>query len=434
MRRCIERKRDGEKLQEAELCDMVASYLGGDLPEAQMAVFCMASVWRGLDLDETYALTKATLESGRTLHFNSGSIVVDKHSTGGVADLVSLVVVPLVAACGVRVAKLSGRALGHTGGTIDKLEAIPGFNIHLSPAAFVQQVERIGCAIAAQSDDMVPADRRLYALRDLTGTVPSRGLIAASIVSKKVAGGAGAFVFDVKAGRGSFMREVGAAHDLARMLVDIAARFGKPARALVTNMHEPVGRFIGTGLEVMEARDFLRGTHRDPRAEALCSAIGTAMLEAAVAANGQAGVNGQAGDAARAQKGQARSRVEDVLRDGAGYEKFVRLVEAQGSSRSALEAMSPSSRVIEVRAARAGFIGGIDVMALGNLARALSGQDSAGGIEVRKRIGEPVTENEPVARLYSKAVEDHVSSVRTAFEITPQRPVAEPLIYEAMTS
>ena len=275
----------------------------------------MACAIRGMADAEIVALTGAMVRSGDVLSYGGDRIVVDKHSSGGVGDTVSLIAVPLVAACGVPVAKLSGRALGHTGGTLDKLEAIPGVRTDLSPAAFVAQVEAIGCAVAAQSERLVPADRKLYALRDRTGTVASVGLIAASIVSKKIAGGAGAIVFDVKAGSGAFMRTVADATGLAQTLVRLAASFGKRASALVSDMEEPLGAAVGSGIEAVEARDFLRGDDRDPRLAEAVFAVAHEMLR----------VGGVAEDA-------IVPNALDALQSGAAYERFVQLVEAQGGT------------------------------------------------------------------------------------------------------
>ncbi|MHB8147979.1 MAG: thymidine phosphorylase, partial [Vulcanimicrobiaceae bacterium] len=281
MRQAIERKREGAELESSYWDAIVAGYMDGAIDDAQMAAMAMACVWRGLTIAEATALTRAMVASGQTLQYAADTIVVDKHSSGGVSDIVSLVVVPLVAACGVRVAKLSGRALGHTGGTIDKLETIAGFNVALPMGAFVAQVERIGCAIAAQSDAFVPADKRLYHLRDRTGTVPSLGLIAASIVSKKIAGGAHRFVFDVKCGSAAFMQTPREAIELAQALVDISREFGRGAKAIVSDMNEPLGRSIGTGIEVIEARDFLRAQIVDTRVREQCLHVASAMLELA---------------------------------------------------------------------------------------------------------------------------------------------------------
>src|SRR5579884_3306437 len=324
MRRCIERKRDGAQLSAKEWAGVIDGFMRGDVDEAQMAALCMACVWRGMSFDEAYALTQAMVESGQTIAFESDrGIVVDKHSSGGVSDIVSLVAVPVAAACGARVAKLSGRALGHTGGTIDKLETIPGFDVNLPIETFVKQVQRIGCAIAAQTQALVPADKRIYRLRDRTGTVPAMGLIAASIVSKKVAGGAHAFVFDVKTGPAAFMSDPDRARELAQWLTEIAARFDRRATAFVTDMSQPLGRCVGTGVEVVEAREFLRG-NGDARTEELVLRIAGALV-------GEAGLD------------EPDALVRQALSSGAAYEKFCEMIAAQGGDVAAFEGMQRSA-------------------------------------------------------------------------------------------
>jgi pyrimidine-nucleoside phosphorylase len=396
MRRAIERKRDGDRLESVVWDRIIAGYVSGEIGDAQMAAFAMACVWRGLSEAEAAALTSAMVASGATLRYPEEMFVVDKHSSGGVSDIISLVAVPLVAACGVRVGKLSGRALGHTGGTIDKLEAIEGFNATLSMEDFVRQVERVGCAIAAQTDAFVPADKRLYHLRDLTGTVPSTGLIAASIVSKKVAGGANAFVFDVKCGSAAFMRDAGQAEELARMLVAISEKFGRRAHAIVSDMNEPLGHCIGTGIEVVEAREVLRGRERDERALAGCLQIATAMLEL-----------GGIGD--------ARVRALRAIEDGSAYAKFVEMVEAQGGSRKALESLAPDPRRHDVRAAGDGVVRVIDAVALGNIARGLSNANPRAGLCVAVRIGEKVKHGDLLVEVFGDGAD--LALVANAFAI-----------------
>lgn len=396
MRRAIERKRDGEPLEPAVWEGIVAAYVSGDVDDAQMSALAMACVWRGLSVEEAAALTRAMVASGATLRYPDGMFVVDKHSSGGVSDIVSLVVVPVVAACGVRVAKLSGRALGHTGGTIDKLEAIEGFNAMLSMEDFVRQVERVGCAIAAQSDAFVPADKRLYHLRDRTATVPSIGLIAASIVSKKIAGGANAFVFDVKCGTAAFTRDAAAAEELARMLVAISAQFGRRAHAIVSDMNEPLGHCIGTGIEVVEAREVLRGRERDDRVLAGCLQIATAMLEL-----------GGVGD--------ARTRALHAIESGAAYTKFVEMVEAQGGSRAALEALAPDPRRHDVRATETGVLRAIDAVALGNIARRLTNGNSRAGLCVAVRVGDAVSHGDLLAEVFGEGAD--LALVASAFAV-----------------
>jgi pyrimidine-nucleoside phosphorylase len=408
MRRAIERKREGDTLAAGTWESIIAGYMDGEIDDAQMAAMAMACVWRGLAIDEAAALTGAMVASGASLHYTDEMFVVDKHSSGGVSDIVSLVAVPLVASCGVPVAKLSGRALGHTGGTIDKLETIPGFNVAPSMEQFVRQVETVGCAIAAQTDSFVPADRRIYTLRDRTATVPSTGLIAASIVSKKLAGGAKAFVFDVKCGTAAFMRDAQAAVELARALVEISARFDRKAHAVVTDMNEPLGRAIGTGLEVIEARDMLRGVAVDPRAREGCMRIAGEMLEVA----GRADTQGA---------------LERALESGRGYAKFVEMVEAQGGNVRALEAMSENASSSDAACELDGYVTSIDAVALGNIARELSDRDALSGLRTNVRIGSRVSRGEALARIYGEGM--NPERVRRAFTIGEDAPPTHALVY-----
>lgn len=409
MRRAIERKRSGEELPAALWEEIVGAYMDGDIDDVQMAAMAMACVWRDLTVAEAAALTRAMVQSGDTLSYPAGTTVVDKHSSGGVSDVVSMIAVPIVAACGGRVAKLSGRALGHTGGTIDKLETIPGFNVALSMDDFVAQVERVGCAIAAQTAAFVPADKRLYKLRDRTGTVPSLGLIASSIVSKKVAGGASAFVFDVKCGEAAFMKQPREAVELARALVEISAQFGRRARALVTDMNEPLGRSIGTGIEVIEARDFLRGNEDMSRVRVLCVQIAQTMLALAGIEDGE-------------------DKVQNALDSGSAYEKFVEMIEAQGGSRAGFEAMARSPHRKELLAERGGLVEDLDTVLLGNLGRAWSSGDPVGGIRMNVRIGDQVTAGQMLAELYGEKAD--VQAIKPAVVIGDQAPPVRPLVYE----
>jgi pyrimidine-nucleoside phosphorylase len=408
MRRAIERKRDGASLEPTIWNAIVEAYMDGDVDDAQMAALAMACVWRGLDQFEAAALTRAMVASGATLRYPDGMFVVDKHSSGGVSDIVSLVAVPLVAACGVRVAKLSGRALGHTGGTIDKLEAIAGFDATPSMEAFVRQVERVGCAIAAQSESFAPADKRLYHLRDHTATVPSIGLIASSIVSKKVAGGANAFVFDVKCGTAAFMRDVDQAKALARMLVDISEQFGRKARAIVSDMNEPLGRCVGTGIETIEARDVLRGREGDERVRGGCVQIAAAMLELGGAA-------------------APRERATRALDDGSAYEKFVEMIEAQGGTRAALEALAPAPGLAVLRARNVGSLIAIDAVRLGHAARALTERSATAGLRLHVRVGDRVERGAVLAEIFGEGIDP--ASIEPAFLIGDESPMSRPLVY-----
>jgi pyrimidine-nucleoside phosphorylase len=417
MRRAIAVKRDGGALADADWHAIVTAYLAGAVDDAQLAALLMACVLRGLDAAETHALTAAFVASGETLDAPDPR-TVDKHSSGGVADTASLVAVPLVAACGVPVAKLSGRALGHTGGTLDKLEAIAGVRTDLAPEHFFAIVREAGCAIAAQSERLVPADKRIYALRDRTSTIPSRGLIAASIVSKKIAGGAHAIVFDVKVGRGAFVRDLDEARALARTLVALAVGFGRRARALVTDMDSPLGPAIGTGLEALEARAYLEGARRDPRLDGVCRALGAAMLAVA----------GVPGDAAA-----HAALIDEALRSGRGAERFAAMLAAQGAVSDAFERLRPHRERTLVRAARDGFVVGVDAVALGERARDLVVAGGPGaGIVLHARVGDAVRARDELASVYGDA--SFADAVGAAFELADAPPAARPLVYEEIDS
>src|SRR6476620_2785677 len=262
----IERKRDGGELSAAELAELMLGYAKGEIPDYQLAAFCMAVFFRGLSSAETYALTDALIRTGETvdLHCARGRKVVDKHSTGGVGDKTSSAVGPIVAACGVPFGKMSGRGLGHTGGTLDKLESIPGFRVELSTEEFVQQVREVGLAIIGQTPDLVPADKQLYALRDVTATVDSIPLIAASIMSKKIAAGAEAIVLDVKVGEGAFMKSLDDARKLAEAMLELGRGAGREVVCLLTDMDQTLGWAIGNSVEIEEARGLLAGEESPP--------------------------------------------------------------------------------------------------------------------------------------------------------------------------
>jgi pyrimidine-nucleoside phosphorylase len=417
LRRALAAKRDGEALDGATWERIVAGYASGAIDDAPVAALAMACAIRGMSGAEIYALTDAMVRSGDRLDFGPGRIVVDKHSSGGVGDTVSLIVVPLVAACGVPVAKLSGRALGHTGGTLDKLEAIPGVRTDLAPEAFVAQVEAIGCAIAAQSERLVPADKKLYALRDRTGTVPATGLIASSIVSKKIAAGAGAIVFDVKAGRGAFMRTAADATVLAETLVRLAARFGRRASALVSDMEEPLGAAVGSGIEAVEARDFLRGDDRDRRLAEAIFAVAHEMLR----------VGGL-------PEHDVEARALDALQSGAAYEKLGRLVAAQGGSRAALDGIAAHPHRATATAAQAGVVTAIDAAAVGELARdAVAADGPFAGIRIVARVGTPVGAGGVLAECAGPSLDPQ--RVAAAFTVgasaPPPRKLVETIVRDA---
>lgn len=400
LRRLVIRKRDGGRLTE-EWPAIVRAHVAGRIDEALLAALLMACLLNGMDFSETLALTVALVASGETLALPF-PISCDKHSTGGVADLGSLLVVPIVAACGVPVAKLSGRALGHTGGTIDKLEAVPGVRTDLSTEAFVAAIRAVGCAIASQTGSLVPGDRAMYALRDRTATVPSAGLIAASVVSKKIAGGASAIVYDVKCGDAAFMRTLPEAEALARLLTALTRELGRTSRALVTDMSEPLGRAIGTGIEIAEARDFLGGVSHDARVHRVALALAATSLDVA----------GMEGGLARA---------EAALASGAAADRFARMLTAQGAHTGALAALAPHPEQTSVRADRDGIVQCIDATTLGDLARdVVAACGSTAGLRVCVRRGDVVRRGDTLIDVYADRDRAHavVQRLRAAFTLT----------------
>jgi pyrimidine-nucleoside phosphorylase len=354
----IGRKRDGHANTGDEIRFLLCAYLEGTVPDYQMAAWLMAVCIRGMTADETLELTKAMVESGETLDLSSlPGIKVDKHSTGGVGDKVTLIAGPLAAACGVLVPKLSGRALAHTGGTIDKLESVPGLTVDLAPDRFREQVRRIGIAIAAQSPRMVPADRVLYSLRDVTATVPSIPLIASSVMSKKLAAGADAIVLDIKVGRGAFMKDLDQAQALAAEMIAIGEGAGRRVVALLTAMDDPLGRRVGNGLEVVEAIEVLEG-----RGDSILTEV---SVEVAREMCRLAGVDA---DPARALAG------------GSGLARLWDLLEAQGAGRLRPPAVHPVRRTLTTD--RAGWVSSIDALSVG-----MAVVDAGGG---RRRKEDPV--------------------------------------------
>ncbi|TAM88196.1 thymidine phosphorylase [bacterium] len=417
-RRAIERKRDGFALLAGEVEAFVRNYLSGEILEEQMASLLMAGCIRGWSDDEIDALTRAYVASGSVLSFATlGRRTVDKHSTGGVGDAVSLAVVPWVAACGASVVKLSGRALAHTGGTIDKLETIPGLRTALSPQELSSIVSSVGCAIGAAGPELAPADKRIYALRDRCGSVPSMGLIAASVVSKKLAGGADAIVFDVKVGAGAFMRTRAEAAELARTMVDLARRAGRSAVALLTDMEEPLGTRIGTGLEIVEALEFLRGNSADAsdaRLAACCEAVACAMLSLAL----------------DVPEEQAVRMLREARAAGAALARFEAMIRAQGGDWEAVQRMAPREPSFDATALRAGYLVRVDVVGLGELAREVVATGGPlAGLQVRARIGERVEAGSPLVRVHGGSAA-HALRAAELFEIGASAPPPRPIVYE----
>jgi pyrimidine-nucleoside phosphorylase len=391
----IRRKRDRGRLSDEEIEELVSAYAAGRVPDYQMAAMLMAIFFRGMTADETAALTLAMMNSGDVFDLSSiPGPKVDKHSTGGVGDKVSLILAPLVAACGAKVPMVAGRSLGHTGGTLDKLESIPGFRTDLSYAQFKRNVADIGLCVMGQTKRMCPADRKLYALRDVTATVDSVPLIAASIMSKKLAEGIDGLVLDVKTGNGAFMSRTAQARQLARAMIAIGTQLGKKVVALVTDMSEPLGEAVGNGVEVVEAIEALKGRWR-PDLEEVTLALGEEMLILAGVAAGPA---------------QARRLLMKALSRGLGLEKFRQMVRVQGGDPKVVDDYClfprPAYRV-GIRAATAGFVRSIDALAVGLLGVGLgvgrqnldSKVDYSAGFLFKKKVGDKVAKADVIAEV-----------------------------------
>jgi pyrimidine-nucleoside phosphorylase len=427
----VAKKRDGGKLTEDELRTVVLGYAREEVPDYLAAALLMAAYIRGLDGDETVSLTRAMVESGRTLPLEGVSRPkVDKHSTGGVADGVTLVFAPLAASLGLAVAKLSGRGLGHTGGTLDKLESIPGFRTDLDPEAFERQVEEIGCAVAAQSEDLVPADGALYALRDATATVPSVPLIAASVMSKKLAVETDLILLDVKAGSGAFMKTPGDAETLASACVDLAARWGRRCRAAVTDMSQPLGEAVGNALDVMEAVEVLRG-ERPGRMADLAVDFGAAAQVALLGA----------------AEREARDRAGEALTSGSAADAFRKMVEAQGGDPRVVddpgEVLPRAPVVTPIPAERSGYLEAVEAEAIGRAAVALGAGrarkgdplDPAVGILFRPKVGDPVEAEQSIGEVHARSEKLAAAVVRTvndALRIVDHQVPVPPLVHSVV--
>jgi thymidine phosphorylase len=414
----IETKKLGGELSEEIISAVVAGFTEGAIPDYQMASLLMAIFIRGMTYEETLALTRAMADSGKRYSF-PGS--VDKHSTGGVGDKISLTALPIAAACGAPVAKLSGRGLGMTGGTIDKLESIPGFSAALSEDRFKRQVEEVGLAIA-EAGELAPADKKIYALRDATGTVDSLPLIGSSIVSKKAATGAGYLLYDVKSGSGAFMKTAEDARELAELLVRLSEDLGIGASAVITDMDTPLGSAVGNALEVRESLRFLAGGEVPDDLAREARYVAARLLEL---------------------KGipDPQSKVEEALSTGAAHEKIREFVRAQDGDADALDYLPVSSEVHEVLAPSGGYVARFHARGIGRAALALGAGrrkkgeeiDPGAGVEVLVKAGDRVEEGEPVARLYGgRNVERAETLVREALEVSDEPVEAAPAILDSL--
>jgi pyrimidine-nucleoside phosphorylase len=429
MLQLIERKRDGAAHDAQEIAWLVGGIVDETIPDYQLSAWLMAVVWRGMTAQETAALTEAMARSGETLDLSSlPGTTVDKHSTGGVGDKTSLVVCPLVTACGLTVAKMSGRGLGHTGGTLDKLESIPGLTVDLSIERFMRQARDVGLVIAGASADLAPADKRLYALRDVTGTVPSLPLIASSIMSKKIAAGSSAIALDVKVGAGAFMRDRSDARTLANAMVDLGARAGRRTAALLTDMDQPLGMRVGNALEVTEAIETLSG-QGPPDFLELCMAVAGVMLVAA----------GHAEDLQGTQ-----SELQKALDSGRARDVFAEMVEAQGGNGRVVDDQSLLPRAhanAVLTAPRSGYIGRVDALAVGHACVATGAGrrhkgaevDPSAGVVLRVKAGDLVRSGQELAVVHaadSAAAAAGLELLRGAFFIQDESPPASPVVLE----
>ena len=424
----IERKRDGGELSPEEWNELMLAYARDEVPDYQLAALCMAIFFRGLTSAETYALTEAMIATGDTvdLHSALGRKVVDKHSTGGVGDKTSIAVGPIVAACGVPFAKMSGRGLGHTGGTLDKLESIPGFRVELSTDEFVAQVRDAGMAIIGASANLVPADKKLYALRDVTATVDNYALIAASIMSKKIAGGADAIVIDAKVGDGAFMKSIEDARALAEAMLDLGSRTGREVVCLLTDMDQPLGSAVGNALEIREAIATVKGEAPADFLELVLAACSRLL------AVSDLGID----------EDEARVRATKAIADGSAFEAYERWIRAQGGDPDE-DALPTAPVVQELSAEREGYIGALGAVAVGQAALHLGAGrrtkddtiDHAVGILCRRKRGDRVAAGEPLAEIHAAtqaAADEAAIELRAAYEIADEPPPQRPVVLDVL--
>lgn len=424
----IRKKRDGHELSEQEIQWFINEYVKGEIPDYQASALCMAIYFKGMTVEETTALTFAIRDSGEKLKFsNINGLRVDKHSTGGVGDKTSLVVTPIVATLGVKVAKMSGRGLGHTGGTVDKLEAIPGFKTDLPLEEFEDIVNRVGIAIVGQNATLAPADKLLYALRDVTATVDSLPLIVSSIMSKKLAADDDCVVLDVKTGSGSFMKTREASRELAEWMVAIGKAAGKRMRALITDMDRPLGYAIGNSLEVIEAIETLKGNGPEDLTE-LCIALASHMLVISD----------------RGSYEECEKRVKEVMANGKALNTFANMVEAQGGNKSWIlntDNFPKAKHSKTVCATENGYISGVNTEGYGTASLLLGAGrntmadkiDFSAGIKLIKKTGDEVKVGDPIAILYAEDETKFASAEKcllASTKITSAKPASEPLILD----
>lgn len=424
----IIKKRDGHALSKEEIHFFIKGYVDGSIPDYQVSALLMAILDHDMNMEETVTLTDEMLHSGDVMDLSAiKGHKVDKHSTGGVGDKTSLVLGPLVASRGAKLAKMSGRGLGHTGGTLDKMESIPGMRISVSNEHFIRQVNEIGIAIVGQTGLLVPADKKLYALRDVTGTVESLPLIASSIMSKKLASGSDSILLDVKFGKGAFMKTLDDARKLAKTMVSIGNNLGRDTRAILTDMDQPLGHAVGNALEVKEAIDTLKG-HGPKDLVELCLEAGAIMLE-------QAGVYDDHEEAIKALK--------ESLDNGDAFNKLKEMIDWQGGDVSYIEHPEKfplAKHIVEVKADKAGYVKRIDALMIGESAMRLGAGrakiedqiDMSAGIVLNKKIGDEVKKNETLCYVHTNIDEfdDILKDIKEAFIIDENEVKVPPIIHE----
>jgi pyrimidine-nucleoside phosphorylase len=429
----IEKKRDGEKLSKQEIDFFIDEYATKQaIPDYQASALLMAIYYKGMDEEETFYLTDAMIKTGSTLDFSGEEgIYVDKHSTGGVGDKVSIILAPILAACGLKLAKMSGRGLGFTGGTLDKLEAIPNFQVQIPQQAFFDQVRNIGLAIIAQSNDMVLADKKLYALRDVTGTVESLPLISSSIMSKKIASGAKIILLDVKFGDGAFMPTLDSARELAIRMKDIGEKFGRTVHCEITSMDDVLGNMVGNALEIKESIDALRGNW-EPRFRSLIYSSATTLLID----------SGVAKDAA-----EANTLIDEAIYSGRALMKLEDMIGAQGGDTGIIadeSRLNISPNIVDVVASESGYIGKVHAKQIGILSAHMGAGritmddkiDHSVGIEVLKKFADEVQAGDVLCRLYHKLdepkLDKFIKTAKLCFEITDERKEFKSLVVESV--
>lgn len=424
----ILKKREGKKITKEEIDYMIKDYVAGYIPDYQISAFLMAAYFKGLDKEETLNLTMAMANSGDRVDLSKiKGIKVDKHSTGGVGDKTTLVIAPIVASCGGKIAKMSGRGLGHTGGTIDKLESIPGFNVEISEEDFIKTVNDIGLCVISQSGNITPADKKLYALRDVTATVDIMPLIASSIMSKKIASGSDAILLDVKTGSGAFMKTLEDSKNLAKEMVELGNNAKRKTVALITNMDIPLGKGIGNSIEVIEAIETLKGKGPSDLTE-ICVELSANMLYLS-----------EKGDLE-----SCRKMATEAIYNGSAFEKLCQMVKAQGGDESYIrntEKFEKAEIVYEVKAETEGYISKMNSEKCGIVSCLLGAGrvtkedkiDYTAGIILNKKTGDKVLKGDVIAYLYTNK-EDSISQsekiFKEAIEISQEKPLKAPLIYD----